>query len=361
MRTPHVSISNAVNDWIQDSGLDHGAVDEVLLKKWATDVLRWISSNQNLKHRVALLQVENYKAKLPDDFKLLAQAAANPDYSAPCDCTATPTPSCCGNSSQPGPASGPPRSRREDLVQWVQGSLEKECELEINLICPACHETKCTCGSPVVEVDVDRIWEQSHPEIYYRHFDKIGRFGNGPGPWSNGDTKYSYYSPKFKLMKWAGNDFFQLTHFLTKCPNVDCKGCSNEFQLDLPYIEVDFEKGELLISYLGIYLDENGEMMIPDHPDVFEAIFWHLEHKYLWREYRKTKEPILRQDSQIAKQEREQAIGMANGALDIPEFAEFKNWLDNQHYKRTPNFHHHENLNKTTRDVYERYSDKYKY
>ncbi|MCB0744768.1 MAG: hypothetical protein KDC67_12745, partial [Ignavibacteriae bacterium] len=129
-----------------------------------------------------------------------------------------------------------------DIIQWTQGAFEQDCELEINLICPVCKKTDCACDGPVVEVDVDRIWEQAHPEIYYRNYNKIGRVGYGEGPWS------SYYCPKFKLMRYASNDFFNVKNIVTHCPNVDCKSCLNEFILDLPYIEVDFKRGEVLMA-----------------------------------------------------------------------------------------------------------------
>lgn len=348
MKVPYVSIDNAIQDWTQDTGMGHEEIPHNIIKKWATDCIRWINSEEQLRHRIGILQIKNSRAELPGDFKMLTQAAAKPRSSDPCNCDKTVDPDCC-NKVETYQGSRTPKTRREDIVQWVQGTYEKDCNLEINLVCPTCHKTSCDCDTPLIEVDVDRVWEMAHPEIYYQSMTKIGRFGYGPGPWS------SYYSPEFKLMRYASNDMFNLQHFLTNCPNVDCSSCVHEFMLDLPFIEVDFQEGEVLISYLGKVLDENGDYMIPDHPDVFDAIFWHLEHKWFYREYRKTGDQTHFQKSNFAQSQRETAIGRANAALVLPDFAQLKNWLENSYYKRVNNFHHHENLNKLTPDEYSKY------
>lgn len=376
MKVGYVSIQNAVLDWIQDNSLGQEEVDDKLLIKWAVDCLRWCSTQQQLKHRIAILQVQNSRAELPDDFEVLAQAAASVRYELPpCDCEPIDCPedcddccaqkydfieegecrnfdgskderrdrrrggvrkahSCCHRStcqwSHVDNYGRLPRTRREDIVQWVQGTLEKDCHLEINLVCPTCHKTTCACDTPVVEVDVDRIWEMAHPEIYYSHFTKIGRFGNGPQPGS-------YYSPRFQLMRYSSNDFFKVRQLLTDCPNVDCRGCRHEFVIDMPYIEVDFTDGEILLSYLGKVLDADGEVMIPDHPDVFEALVNHLDYKWYRASWKKTKDSGDRAISQEAMQLRDLHIRMAKESLQMPEFGEFKTYLETSSFlKRLP-------------------------
>lgn len=323
MKVPYVSIKNAVFDWITDNKLSQEEVDEPLLIKWGVDCVRWCSTQEQLKHRIVILQVNNSRARLPDDFVLLAQAASNVRWEEPCICDQEPQPDCCSKSIPN--YNRLPKSRREDIVQWVQGTLEKDCELEINLKCPTCRKSDCDCDSPVVEVDVDRIWEMAHPEIYYGHFTRIGRFGYGPGQ----NSPYaSYYTPKFKLMRYATNDYHRLRNILTDCPNVNCDNCYKEFILDLPYIEVDFGEGEILLSYLGRPLDGDGEIMIPDHPDVIEAIVNHLDYKWYRALWKKTGDRKDREVSTEAMQLREQHIGLAKSELQIPEFHQFKNYLE---------------------------------
>lgn len=332
MKTSYVSITNAIADWIDDNDLGHEEINDKILIKWAVDCVRWCSTQEQLKHRVTVLTVENSRARLPDDFVLLAQAASNVFYEEPCDCKEDDTQPCCGDKSVVRNGRMP-KTRREDIVQWVQGTLEKDCNLEINLVCPTCHETGCTCDTPAIEVDVDRIWEMAHPEIYYGHFTRIGRFGNGPGENS------SYYTPKFKLMRYSTNNFHRLQHMITDCPNVDCSNCHKEFTLDLPYIEVDFGEGEVLLSYLGKALDGDGNIMIPDHPDIFEAIVNHLDYKWYRMKWKKEKDPGDRIISNEAMQLRDMHIGIAKSELEIPEFHQFKNYLESSSFlKRVPSW-----------------------
>lgn len=346
MKTRYVSIKNAVLDWITDNDLGHEEIDEPLLIKWAVDCVRWCSTEEQLKHRIAILQVENSRAKLPDDFEMLCQAASNVIEPEPCDCSQHPKPDCCGHKSRPKHRRVP-KTRREDIVQWVQGTLEKECELEINLVCPTCHKTSCNCETPIVEVNVDRIWEMANPQIYYSHFTRMGKVGNGPGL----NSPYaSYYTPKFTLMNYSSNDFFNLKHILTDCPNVDCRNCHKEFLLDLPYIEVDFGEGEILLSYLGKPLDGDGEIMIPDHPDIFEAITNHLDYKWYRMQWKKTKDSAARAISQEAMALREQHISYAKSALEVPEFQQFKSWMESSSFlKRIPSWST-DNFGKATKD-----------
>jgi len=135
--------------------LSHEEVPERLLKRWAIDCLGWIVTEEQLAHRITILQIQNTRAKLPDDFKYLAQVAAHPWYEPEeCDCKLYPDHDCCNkpypkdyHHHYPDFPYDYPKSRREDIVQWTQGAFEKDCELEINLICPSCKQINCSCNS----------------------------------------------------------------------------------------------------------------------------------------------------------------------------------------------------------------------
>lgn len=343
----HISISNAVIDWVQDNDLQHEEIDHYLFVKWATDVIRMAQVPSQLSLVIGLIEIENSRGELPANYDTTLQAAANVFPRTPCDCARDPEAECCKKGYvHPDRL---PKTRRENIVQWVQGTLEKDCELEINLICPTCHKSSCDCGTPAVEVEVDRIWEMAHPEIYYRHHTRIGRFGYGPQPGS-------YYSPKFQLMDYATNDFHRLNHILTDCPNVNCKDCIHTFRIDLPYIEVDFEEGEVLISYLAKKTDENGDLMIPDHPDLLEAIGNHLDYKWYNRKWKRRGDQNARVIAREALQDRERNLGLARESLDMPEWVEFRAWMDKNWFQRMPKFHHDNDVNKPTANEYEKYS-----
>lgn len=325
MKTRFVSIKNAVLEFIQDSGFQHDEIDQATLIRWASDVVRAVTFDQQLFHRVTVLRVENGKAELPEDFEMLTQAASRVFHQGPCDCDLRPDDECCTPRGHSRERHYPP-TRRPQVVQWVQAAFEDECEIEINLKCPRCHKTACDCESPAVEVDVDRIWELSHPEYYYQHFNKVRWMGEGRG-------YTSFYSPKFKLMRYAQDNLFNADFLIGECVNLMCEECPHSFMIQGNFLEVDFEKGEVLLSYLGKALDDDGDIMIPDHEAVFRAITHGLTHKYFHRKYLQG-DDRARARSFDSLQLSQSAVRDAYEALNVPEFLEFQSWMENNWYRR---------------------------
>jgi len=316
-------------DWIEDKGLvDNSELDETLLIKWGTDAVNMIPIPDNQMHKIEIIYVENYKAELPKDFMLLQSAAANVwDEAENCS-----------------------KTRREQIVQWTQKA--NDCELEINLVCPECHQSECSCR-PKVVVDVDRIWEMANPQIYYRNYMKLGKVGFGA-------DHPDYIEEKFKLMSYQSNDYFRSGHFLTDCPNIQCEDCPNQFRLELPHMLVDFKRGEILLSYIGVRTDENGDVMVPDDPDMLEAIQSHLTYKWFAREAaRNVSNPnknwqAYRAMSQEAKMEREDSFGKFRTRVTIPDIHDFQSWVKHSWLRRIPNFN---NKGRLQGDQYDRYRD----
>lgn len=334
MRTSLISISNVIGDWVSDNGLEHEEVDESVLVKWGIDALGMMNLVEQLRYRIVLLQVEHSRATLPLDFKTLLQAAAN----VKCDRFV--------------------KTKREQIVEWVQGTYEKDCHLKINLVCDKCKKDERTCGcektAPRIEVDVDRIWEMAHPEIYYKSYQRIGRFGYGPQPGS-------MFTPKFELMRATTQDFHKVDLILGDCPNIDCKDCERTFRIEPPYLEVDFDSGEVLLSYLGRALDDKGDPLIPDHPDVLEAIQNHIDYKWYNRVWKKSNDQFARIKKDEALQSREINMGIAKSVVETPEFTEVNAWIHNQFYKRFPDIGFSEKLNKRVTDQYDIYGKRMRY
>lgn len=329
----YVNISNAIQDWIEDSGvIDYQELNETLLVKWATDAVNMVSFPEAKLHKIAILPVENYKARIPDDFTLL-QAASGWDW--------TKEKTKCE------------RTRELQITQWLQNA-GKDCHLEINLVCDRCGEAPCGCGSPVVEVDINRIREQTLPHIYYNNYMYRNLVGYGSSIAKN------KISEKFQLMKYATNDYFQVEKFLGDCPNVYCKDCPLVFRVEMPWINVNFERGEILFSYLARPTDENGDIMIPDHVDMHQAIGYHIDYKYFKREakrnrYNPKKSGVDFSLAQEAKSMREDALGKFRTAVTIPDIHDFKSWLEQSWLSRIPNAKRKDNLNAEPEMQYERY------
>ena len=305
----YISIKNAVLDFYQDGGIGHEELDEPTLLKWANDAVSMFRTDRELTQRLVILQVHNGRAKLPMDFKMLGAVAGRVKAT-------------------------PKKSTREQIVQWVQNTYDPDCKLEINLVCNRCHKTTCECDTPFVEVRIDDVWRQAHPEAFYKGFDKIGRFGYGPG--KNG---YPKTDNMFHLMNYTTNPFFGLENVLDCCPNVCCDS-SDDFTIKLPYIETEWKRdGEIILSYLGLTMDDEGNMMIPQDSDANEVVLQHLFYKYYGMKGRSKKDQFYTNEAEKARRIRDEHLGYFK-ARNIMSGAEFKSMLnESSMLKRIPLWH----------------------
>ncbi len=139
----------------------------------------------------------------------------------------------------------------------------------------------------------------------------------------------------FKIMNYSSDDWFQTKNHLPGCANIKCESCEEQYIIKDNWLETSFEKGEVLLSYMGIPLDDNGDIMVPDNADLFTAISFHLDMKFFWQDYRKSKQTADLRAFQVAKQEREQAIGTARSALQIPDAKSFGTFLNEVWFKHS--------------------------
>ena len=325
MKLKFVSIKNAVLDFIEDSGIT--TESEATLLKWAHDITKTLSIDTQLAHRIRVIPIHNGSVQLPEDFRILTQAAARIFPKTDCDCKLRPNDPCCsrqGRAQQPGHGS----TRMEKVVEWTLDTFEEDCDITIDVSCPNCKQpgTACSCSDKVMEVNVDRIWELSHPEYYYQHFSRAFRVGEG-------NTMYSYYHPDFQILTYSQSNMHRIGNILPGCVNTQCRTCTHKFSIDDSHMYFDFEEGELLLSYLGDHLDEFGDLMIPDHPYVTATVTYYLTYKHFLKEYLSGKD-TARARYITAKQEYQESISSATSLLSVPDFHEFKSWVESNWFQR---------------------------
>ena len=300
-KTKFVSIQTALADFYEDNNIIQKDVDESLILKWAEDKILEISTDRQLVHKLAWLSVYNYKVDLPSDLVTINEIAYRIE---------PPKDSCA--------------VRDYEIVQYVQQTHEDGCMLEMNVVCPNCTKTGCNCNTEGIVVDINTAFEVSHPEMYYSKYLRVGRFGYGN----------SIYSPEWKILCHTENDWFGLNMHLPNCANILCKECPHTYRINPPVIETSFEEGEILLSYMGRMRDKNGDIMIPEHRDVFDAILHHLTYKWFRREYLRTRDAT---DDKISKESlilSREATDKAIARISMPSFEEFsKFWSMNKWVK----------------------------
>lgn len=295
--TEFISIRTSLADFYEDNKIKQQDVNEDELLKWATDKGMDLMPSALLRPSVAWVDVNNYKGNKPKNLQIVLEMAYR------LDCPKM----TCGQ-------------RGYQITQWIQGT-EEGCELEINLVCPACHKTGCGCNEDEIIVDIGTGWDVNHPEQYYDQYVKVGRFGYGT----------SVYDPNWKILCYSDNRYHGLNQHLPGCASTYCVECPHSYRLDTPTIETSFEEGEILVSYLGRILDETGEIMIPDHRDVREAMLQYLTYKYFRGLYLLKRDPSDKDIYLEAKQLMREATDSARAKLTMPSFKEFSRfWAKNK-------------------------------
>lgn len=302
MQTHKTPIITVINEWVDDTGLDQAVLDYDQLIRWATDVnTEFGSPEDQLKHKIVLLQTDKGSAKLPSDFKRIDQVAYRVK----------------------------PSSREKDCtkIREVKGYIYEYCGSEIKVT----EKEDCgdSCGEKM-EIEVDFNFIKKNPKYFTNSSMMSAHTFDGSG--------VSQYHNKFKLMSYSGNSYFRLQHHVDSCDNLVCTDCEYKYVLNLPMIETDLPKnGELLISYLGVETDDDGNVMIPDEPNSIEAIKENLTFKFFRRKFITSKDKGEQFLYQEAEQRYEKALARARSVLDTPSQDEFRAFMSNVWLKRVRN------------------------
>lgn len=312
------NIRTILEDYAEYSG-EELQIPESLILKTANDTLQKIMTGEQLDMRLAILDVKNYQAELPKGFKSVAQALYKDNTHR--------------------------KVRREEVVEYVQKIWGSDCELKINIECPECHKETCDCNSDVVTVNVDRMWQDSHPEFYAskRFLHNFGRVGE------------PNYNPctEFKLMRRKQGNFHAAKYHLEGCVNLSFDDPNAaEYDIYMPKIVTSFKDGEILLSYLSLVVDQSGYLQIPDHARVYEALFYAIDERVLWRKYRISGDPKFRDMWNISSSKAKETISLARSAIQVPNFDEWMAFTKNHWTKFIPNWGYEQYLNASTPDAY---------
>lgn len=297
-KVANISSKKLLADFYEDNGIKQQDIDESLLMKWIDDKAGDVISDRNLIHQLDWLDVNNYKATLPKNLSIINEISYKVKKS---------NKSC--------------QVKGYELTQYVEDV--HGCKVEYNVDCPKCHIPKDDCGCAIkdVSIEINRSFEIAHPEMFYSKYASVGSFGYG----------YSVYSEKWRILPHSSSDYFGIKKHLPECANLHVKECPDSYVINPPVIETSFEKGELLISYMGIMRDEDGFLMIPDHRDVFEAILQYLTYKWYRREYLMRRDGSDKGIYQEAKFLCDEATNKAIARLSMPSFQEVSRvWSNNQ-------------------------------
>lgn len=310
MKFNQVTVTQLVDNYIEDYAANQSNFDEGIFYKWAADITNKVvgANLEQWVERIVVLQVENYSAQIPADFKKLIQLS----YLDQSDVYET----------------------RWQVTQAVYDNIVDDCDLEINLKCPDCYKgqkvsTGCgECDYSYVEVDVDTIWRDAHPELIYGHMKHY--IGTGS---TVADINRSTYHNSFQLMKPTTSPYFNLQYHIPTCRNLNVDVAAEYRFESASKLVVNFEKGMLLFSYFGTPMDSHGDALVPDIPEMYELVSFYIDEKSAWIEYTRTRSPESYKLYQVAQHERMRTMRLTNNQLSKIDIHEF--WAKMEKYYRS--------------------------
>lgn len=308
MRTSFLKIDEVIEDVI--SFVEYKTYKVPQVKKLISDFVRKIETDQQYEHVIFWAPVKDYVADIHPGMKTILQVSYRPVPSVPV------------------------RSKME-IVEWSQRAFDdSECKYKITLDCPKCHKEECDHRGAYVTIDVDDITRQQHPEYMYMHMDHLYRWGG----MNKKNIPYSKINSDFRVIKYAEHFYHNTKYHIPGCLNLNPEYVGDskvEYTIPTPDIlRLNREDGEVLVSCLASRVDEDGFSLVPDIPEIIEAIRWYYEEHAAYKEWRKYKNGNDLNAYRIASANRTSLQSVINEMMQTPEQEQWFSFLSNR-WKRT--------------------------
>jgi len=379
--TTYISNKFIVQEVINATGMV-GNIDEDAFYIAADTAVDKIITGDNYKTYVILLNLYNNKAQLPNNFRYPLQVAYRPIYNTGITLTDL------------------------EIRQKIACSLNIGSDIEINTdinTCKSCLKSNCTCEekifSPIeitpnyknlannqiladtyantilgyskYKVGVEEIRDSIDKSNYQLIGDKsikgvtVDMDNQDPKSIQSQMivTKYSRSNicPAFTLVRPTSNYLFNLPGRINEC-NIPTYDTNLEYNIDDKIIELNAyidnsnwkpnQEGQVLISYLGRRIDNEGFLMVPNEPYIVEAIKYFVIAELAFTQYSITKEM---KDERYWKNTLEMAtirMRQAKSRFRMANYDEWEMFVENHWLKRIPYRDYKRHNNRSRQDLY---------
>lgn len=301
MKKGFITVNAVVNEWLTDTDYQ-GKVEEDMLKRWASRRAEMFIDTEQLVFDLALLNVKDFAATLPDGFHS-TYLVAGTDRSEKC-------------------------WNREQLVQMTKEVYGTDCDLEINLNCPRCKHETCTCGTKSLYIDVDQVYLRERPYLW----EMTNKMYLGYNATVTDGFPCTNFSDDFKIMKPISSNsaFWNSAHFLGICNTIGEIECY-KYDLNPPEFLTNMKEGQVFMAYLKYLKDEEGYYLIPNFPEVIEAINADISEKMARRAWMKDGNQNDRLRWIDLKRESDLLLGQVKTKLETPDPDKWKQILERQY------------------------------
>jgi len=224
----------------------------------------------------------------------------------------------------------------EDLAS-IERSFKDSCGIVVDIKCPKCKIVECDCrASSPIEIDVKDYMLSSHPQLAQNY----SRFLIGGEPNPNGQSyMMSNMHKGFQIIRPTSSYFHRLPQDIKSCqlPNLQT---SVEYEIDNKILSVNSEdqNGEILMSYLGTRIDDEGWLMLPDEVYITKAISARISAGFALQEYEIKKTQVAERFWMNMLQYSDKLIAKARSKYRSKDPDQFMNIVLNTVLKRTPSY-----------------------
>lgn len=267
-----------------------GKINEDTMKRWASDRAEEIIGTEQLTYSLALLDIDNFEADIPDGLHSIYVA---------------------------GSINTGHKVNREHFIGYTQKVYGTDCDVKVELLCPKCGNEGCSCSNAVIDVQVNEMYIRSRPYL-----------------WAMTSTGYLGYSAattdgfpctgpdsKFRLMRpFAHNDtLWNSEYYLGECNRIGDKlnGCFR-YKVENGKFITDMKEGQVFLAFLKYEKDEDGYFLIPNYPVVIRAVHAYIIEKMMWKEWMRDGNQTNRLRHLDAKNESERLMAQATTELEMP-------------------------------------------
>ena len=317
MKQKLLSLKYIIEDYAAKTGNYDIKPEDIL--RFAETGLSRILPGEQFKHYIALIDVKNYSAPKPSNFKYMLQAGYktyhNSEY-----CTS------------------------EMITEYTKKIYGTDCKLDVKVNCDKCTDE---CSIKRIEVDIDDNWLNRNSHHMYKHMKHYYGYSQLGDNRTCKECSTLYH--EFQLMRRTSNNFFSIKYHIADCINLNYDS-SIEYDINENSIVTNFKEGQILISYLGYPIDDEGYMMIPDDPLVFDAVIQCIEERFAYIDYRRFKDQKSRMFWNDSIMLRDILIKKAKARLETPDPDEWEMFIRNHWIKKVPNYKWEQTNNRYTPD-----------
>lgn len=310
-------------DWEEDAP-NKAIIYSSSMKKWVNNEVRSMVGADHYKEIIRLFTVEDYTFDVPAGFKAINQIAYGfPEHN--------------------------PKCTKKEVVKWVTENYETGCKIKVDVECPKCQRTDCNHEEMLARIDINEFEMAAHPEWMMRKNKSLLSYGD-----ISGGYKSCGYHPGFLLMHPTQNNFFGINYHIKGCVNLSVDSVV-EYTLELPKIRLNIPKCKVLMSFMSYYTDPKGYLMIPDLPEVWDALKFHVDSKLAYIQWGKTKSAQDERYYDKLSRLRDEKKLIAEIIINRLSTPELKHLWQNYFGKMIPNYYAEESFYGETNDTYKTY------